>query len=266
MPLALLPDPLRPFVERREIVRPTAGDGDGGDGLAPELIRSWTSSGDAKRYRDYQARMALAYVGRSVLIVGEQTGEFAARLVELKGAGLERLVLTDRDQNWVDHLERRFRHVRGAEVLRLELPGVPDIQPVDTVIMVNVLGYIRYDVGVIEALAKVTQPGGRFVVWEAAFPKLLSEFDEVQANRLMRYEPETLRHSLWQGGLDVELSQAINLLGGLFNLIRPPKEFADPRLVRLYDRTVVPLSRRLDCKSLPFGQNVFAVATRPPAE
>ncbi|WP_433465276.1 hypothetical protein [Spirillospora sp. CA-128828] len=265
MPLALLPDPLGPFVQKREIVKPTAGDGDGGEGLTPEEILSWTPSGDADRYRDYQVAMALPYVDRSVLIVGEQTGEFADRLVRLKGAGLERLVLTDRDQNWVDHLERRFRHFRGAEVLRLELPGVPDIQPVDTVIMVNVLGYMSNDVGAVRALTKVTQPRGRFVVWEAAFPKLLSEFDEVRANRLLRYAPETLWESLWEGGLDVEFSRPINLLGGLFNLIRPPKEFADPRLVRLYDRTVVPLSRRLDCKSLPFGQNVFAVATRPPA-
>lgn len=76
---------------------------------------------------------------------------------------------------------------------------------------------------------------------------------------------EAGRHRI--SGLEVEISRPVNLLGGLFNrvMVGRTADFADPRLVRLYDRLVVPLSRLFDRLPLRFGQNVFAVA-RVPAE
>ncbi|WP_089315288.1 class I SAM-dependent methyltransferase [Actinomadura mexicana] len=242
---------------------PTAGDGDGH--LDSAMISSWKPSGDADRYRAYQAKTVAPYVGRSLLDVSAQTGEVSARLVELLGAKLERLVLTDQIQGWVERLQRRFRE---AEVLRLNLPGRPDIAPVDTVLLVNVLGHLTDDVAAVKALAKVIVPGGRLIVWEAGYPKLFSAFDREEAGRRLRYTPQDLAGTLRRAGLNVEFSRPVNLLGGLFNRVMVGRTtgYADPRLVRLYDRLVVPLSRPFDRLPLRFGQNVFAVATVAPAE
>ncbi|MEV5709033.1 methyltransferase domain-containing protein [Actinoallomurus sp. NPDC052274] len=252
-----LRDSLRPFFVKREPVKPTAGDGDGH--LAPELVPFWKPSGDADRYRAYQAAMAAPYVGGSLFVPGEQTGEVSARLIELVGAKLQRLVLSDRAQSWVEHLRRRFE---DAEVLRVELPERLDIAPVDTVLLVNVLGYLEDDVEALNALTKVTVPGGRFIVWEAGYPNLYSAFDRDRAGRQVRYTPESLNERLRLAGLEVEVCRPINILGGLFNrvMVGRTADFADPRLVRLYDRLVVPLSRRFDRLPLRFGQNIFAVA------
>jgi SAM-dependent methyltransferase len=253
----LMTDFLRSFLAKREPVEPTAGDGDGH--LAVELIPSWASSGDADRYRAYQAAMAAPYVGSSLFDVGAQTGEVSARLAELFGPKLKRLVLSDRNQAWVEHLRRRFT---GAEVVHLDLPGRLTIAPVDTVLLVNVLGYLDNDTEAIEALAKVTTSGGRIIIWEAGYPKLYSEFDRKRARRLRRYTPERLAETLERAGLEVEICRPINILGGLFNRIMVSRttDLADPRLVRLYDRLVVPLTRLFDRLPLRFGQNVFAVA------
>lgn len=253
---------LRPFIEKRTPVVPTAGDGDGH--LPAEVIASWTSSGDADRYRAYQAALTAPYIGRSVLEVGAQTGEVSARLVTSLGARLERLVLSDRDENWVGHLRRRFS---DAQVIHLELPGPLDIAPVDTVLMVNVLGYLQDEIGALQALVKVTAPGGRLVIWEAGYRRLFSAFDRNRAGRRERYTPQSLAACLELAGLEVEIARPVNIVGGLFNLVMAGRtsDYADPRLVRLYDRLVIPLSRRLDRLPLRFGQNVFAVA-RVPAE
>ncbi|NDU75071.1 methyltransferase [Actinomadura sp. DSM 109109] len=260
MARSLLPEFLRPFVEWREPVKPTEGDGDGH--LDPEMVQAWMSSGDARRYRGYQAARVAPYVGSSLLDVSAQTGELSALLVKRLGARLERLVLSDQREEWVRHLRRRFQ---DAEVLHLYLPGRPEIEPVDTVLLVNVLGYLENDVAALKALAESTVPGGHFIVWEAGYPQLFSRFDGHRAGRRLRYTPESLEETLRDAGLDVKFSWPINLLGGLFNrvMVGRTTDYADPRLVRLYDRTVVPLSRLLDRLPLRFGQNVFAVARVP---
>lgn len=252
-----LPDSLRSLFARREPVKPTAGDGDGH--LDAGMIPTWTPSGDADRYREYQAAMAAPYVGGSLFDVGAQTGEVSARLLDRLGSQLGRLVLSDRDPGWVDHLRWYFT---AAEVLHLELPDQLDIAPVDTVLLINVLGYLEDDGAAIEALAKVTAPGGRLIIWEAGYPKLYSAFDRDQAGRRRRYTPEGLAASLRRAGLEVEICRPVNLLGGLFNRVMAGRtaDYADPRLVRLYDRLVVPLSRLFDRLPLRFGQNVFVVA------
>ncbi|MEV0662973.1 class I SAM-dependent methyltransferase [Actinomadura luteofluorescens] len=259
MPCLPLLDSLRPFFGKREPVKPTAGDGDGH--LDAALIPAWRPGGDADQYRGYQAAWVMPYLGRSVLDAGAQTGELAARIVK-RGAKLERLVLTDHEQGWVEHLRRRFT---DAEVLRLSLPGRPGIAPVDTVLLVNVLGHLDHDVQSIAALAEGLVPGGRVIVWEAGYPELYSDFDRDKAGRRRRYTPEGLAERLRLAGLEVEISRPVNLLGGLFNrvMVGRTADFADPRLVRLYDRLVVPLSRLFDRLPLRFGQNVFAVAKVP---
>jgi SAM-dependent methyltransferase len=257
--------PLRLLLTQREPAVPTAGDGD----IIPpaEGGKAATyASGDADRYRDYQIETALPHIGESLFDVGAGTGDLAARIASRLGSRLDRLVLSHMHPNEVLRLRERFADDQ-AEVLDLTLPSEVEIaRPVDTVLLVNVLGHIGNDEKAIEDLAKVTVPDGRLIIWEAGYSALYSEFDR-KAGRVRRYNPASLAKSLRNVGLEIEVCRPINILGGIFCRLMVGRtiDYADPRLVRLYDRLVIPVTRLFDRLPLPFGQNVFCVARVPGA-
>ena len=254
---------LRPFIARREPVIPTAGDGEvilpEEGGSAPVYDRP---GDDADQYRKYQVGRALPYVGTTLFELGAGTGDLSAAIKARLGSRLGRLVLSDQDPEARRHLRTRFPN---AEVVDFSLPGEVTIsEPVDTVILANVLGHVYYGISAIEDIAKAVIPGGRIIIWEAADLELYSEFDR-KTGRYQRYTPQELAGFLRDAGLEVEVSRYLNLLGGIFSrrMVGRTKDYADPRLVRLYDRLVIPISRLFDRLPLRFGQNVLVVARVP---
>ncbi len=140
------------------------------------------------------------------------------------------------------------------------------MRPVDTLIMMNVLEHIEDDVAALRRLSRLVIPGGRIVLWVPAYPALYGEFDRM-VGHFRRYTPATLRRPVELAGLRVERVEPVNLLGGIAWWVavrRVRQRSADPRLVRLYDRVIVPISRCVERRiRVPFGQSVLCVATRP---
>jgi SAM-dependent methyltransferase len=203
--------PLRLLLAQREPAVPTAGDGDIIPPAEGEKAATY-ASGDADRYRDYQMETALPHIGESLFDVGAGTGDLAARIASRLGSRLDRLVLSHMHPNEVLRLRECFADDQ-AEVLDLTLPSEVEIaRPVDTVLLVNVLGHIRNDVQAIEDLAKVTVPDGRLIIWEAGYSALYSEFDR-RAGRVRRYNPASLAKSLRNVGLEIEVCRPINIPG-----------------------------------------------------
>jgi hypothetical protein len=142
---------------------------------------------------------------------------------------------------------------------------VPVSKPVETVVMMNVLEHIADDVKALHCLAEATLPGGRIVIWVPGFMQLYGEFDR-KVGHVTRYSPKTLRATIEGAGLKPEVVKPINFIGGLAWWLSVRKRgvtYPDPRIVKLYDRTVVPLTRLIDKMHPPFGQTVFAVARVP---
>ncbi|WP_165958754.1 methyltransferase domain-containing protein [Actinomadura sp. KC345] len=245
--------------QSREAVWPTSGDCDG----EPERILGWKSTGDARRYRGYQVARLARYVKGSVLDVGAKTGELSRLLLASRRAKIDELVLSDRSTDWLLHLERAFP---DEKLIYLNLPAKVRAE-VDTVLAVNVLGFIEDEEGALRSLVEAIRPGGRLVIWEAGCPALYSGFDREKAGRLRRYTRKDLTGKLEAAGLETEVCRPINALGAIFNwfVVRRMSDVGDPRAVRIYDRTVVPVSRLLDHLRLPFGQNIIAVAKMPEA-
>ncbi|WP_344587366.1 class I SAM-dependent methyltransferase [Actinomadura vinacea] len=247
------------YLQSRETVWPTSGDCDGESAI--EEIPNWKSTGDARRYRGLQVARLAPYLTGIVLDVGSKTGELIEMLRASPRAEINKLVLTERDSAWFARLKRRFP---GVEVLPLELPGKVNTEA-DTVLAVNLLGYIEDEDRALRSLVEAIRPGGRLVIWEAGHPALYSKFDEEKAERVRRYTRKGLTESLKAARLEVEVCRPINSLGAIFNwfVVRRMEDAGDPRMVRIYDRTVVPVSRLLDHLHLPFGQNIIAVAKVP---
>jgi SAM-dependent methyltransferase len=221
------------------------------------------SGADQCRYRAFQLSLIDPHCGPSVLEVGAGLGEFAAQF-----QGLERHVVTDVDPDAVASMAERFAGRPQVEARVLDLArGAIDLgEPVSTVVAINVLEHIDDDAGALRSLASMTEAGGRIVLWVPAYMQLYGDFDRA-VGHVRRYTPRTITAAIRNAGLEAELVRPVNFLGGLawwVTVRRGGVGAPNPRLVRAYDRFVVPVTRVVERRIRPpFGQSVLAVARVP---
>ncbi|WP_241995370.1 bifunctional 2-polyprenyl-6-hydroxyphenol methylase/3-demethylubiquinol 3-O-methyltransferase UbiG [Kribbella sp. VKM Ac-2568] len=217
---------------------------------------------DQPRYRRYQLDLISPHCGNTVLEVGAGLGEFAAGF-----SGLDRLVVTDADPGAVELLAERFADRPEVEARQLALGDELSLdKPVDSVIAINVLEHIEDDAGALRSLAELVVPGGTIVLWVPGYQQLYGEFDR-RVGHVRRYTPATVSDAVLRAGLQVELAKPVNLLGGIawWAAVRRGGSTApNPRLVAIYDRFVVPVTRAVESRvRVPFGQTVLCVARVP---
>ena len=240
----------------------TATDGVGSFEQATGRSLEDTSGAGQRRYRAFQLELIRPHLGRSVLEVGAGLGEFAAQLT-----GLDRHVVTDLDPHAVEALANRFadRPEVRARVLDLaaEDPALDLGGPVDSVLAINVLEHIEDDRGTLRALSGLVRPGGTVVMWVPGYMQLYGDFDRA-VGHVRRYTPRTLTASFVAAGLDPVEVRPVNLLGGMAwwaTVRRAGVGTPNPRLVAVYDKLVVPMTRTLERRIVPpFGQSVLGVA------
>lgn len=216
---------------------------------------------DAPRYRRYQLDLITPHLGPAVLEVGAGHGEFAAQLHDARS-----LVLTDTDPACIDALHRRYATDSRVTVAHYAV-GTPIAldDPVDAVVALNVLEHIEDDVAALRELSGYLKPGGRVVLWVPAYERLYGEFDRL-VGHWRRYEPDSMRATMAAAGLHVTVCRPVNLLGGLawwLAVRRGDVRQPSPRLVRIYDDVVVPVTRLIErIGTPPFGQSILAVGQR----
>ena len=217
-----------------------------------------------RRYKAFQLELMRPYFGSSLLEVGAGLGEFAAQVT-----GLERHVVTDVDAGAVASMAARFADRPAVEARVLDLAG--DLaeqvgEPVETVLAINVLEHIDDDAEALRRMAALTRPGGRVVIWVPGYQQLYGEFDRA-VGHVRRYTPATLRDAFARAGLEPLEVKPVNLLGGIawwLTVRRGGVGGQKPRLVRIYDRFVVPTTRFVERRvTPPFGQSVLGVASVP---
>jgi SAM-dependent methyltransferase len=237
-----------------EIVQPSAGEG---------ALENHLGGDEARNYRKYEYDMVAPHVGRSMLEIGSGLGHFSEQFL----GRLDYLAVSDNDPYCVGELEKRYADDDRVEVLDLALPAEVKIsQQVDTVVMMNVLEHIQEDVQALKDLAAVVVPGGRIVIWVPGYMQLYGDFDR-KVGHVTRYTPATLRTSVEAAGLVPEVLKPINFLGGIAwwaAVRRGGVGYPNPKLVKIYDRTVVPTTRLIErVIKVPFGQTVLCVARVP---
>jgi SAM-dependent methyltransferase len=221
------------------------------------------SGANQTRYRAFQLGLIAPHCGTSLLEVGAGLGEFAAQLT-----GLSRHVVTDVDSDAVEVLARRFADRPEVEARRFDLTEGPlDIgPPVSTALAINVLEHIEDDAGALRTLAAHVEPGGRVVLFVPAYERLYGEFDRM-VGHVRRYTPGTLEAAMRAAHLEPTVVKPVNMLGGIAwwaTVRRGRVGKPNQRLVRIYDSTVVPVTRLLEKRWVPpFGQSVLGVAGVP---
>jgi SAM-dependent methyltransferase len=216
---------------------------------------------EARRYRDYQFSLIGPQLGASVLEVGSGLGDFSAMLT-----GARRLVVSDTDPICLAALRSRFGADPRVDVLEVDLDAeVALTEKVESVLAMNVLEHILDDVAALRALGELLVPSGAVVLWVPAYPALYGDFDRMVGHH-RRYTPATLQATVEAAGLLPELLRPVNLLGGIAwwaAVRRGGAGSASERLVRAYDRLVIPLTQTLERHwTPPFGQSLLCVARR----
>jgi hypothetical protein len=174
--------------------------------------------------------------------------------------------VTDVDPAAVAVMARRFAGRPEVQVRRLELGKPPDLdQPVASVVAINVLEHFDDDTGALRSLATAVEVGGNLVLWVPGYQQLYGEFDR-RVGHFRRYTPHSLTAVVRRAGLDVELVKPVNLLGGVawwLTVRRGGTISPDPRMVAVFDRCVVPVTKALErVVRVPFGQSVLCVARK----
>lgn len=236
------------------LTQPSAGAG---------ALENHLGGEEARNYRRYERDVIAPHVGRSMLEIGSGLGDFSAQFLPR----LARLVVSDSDPYCIEQLSKRYEGDPSVQVLELILPAeIPVSEPVDTVVAMNVLEHIVDDAEALRCLARAAKPGGKIVLWVPGYPQLYGDFDR-KVGHVRRYTPKTMAAAVTAAGLSIEVLRPINMLGGIawwFAVRRAKVGYPNPRIVRVYDRLVVPTTRLIErVIRPPFGQTVFCVARVP---
>jgi SAM-dependent methyltransferase len=219
---------------------------------------------EARNYYEWILERWRPHLGGTVLELGAGIGTFSSRLARER---LDRLILVEPVPQFAAHLRLRFageRHVDVREGLLEDcLPALAG--RVDGIVAVNVMEHIADDRQTFRTCARLLRPGGRLLVYVPALRWLWGPMDE-HFGHVRRYGKKDLEKVLAGAGFESLDVRFTNLLGGVSWFIANRvlrRRTLTPRMVRLSDRTVIPLTAWLErVVRPPLGQSLVAVAAK----
>jgi 2-polyprenyl-3-methyl-5-hydroxy-6-metoxy-1,4-benzoquinol methylase len=244
---------------RRRATGPSSIDFDAADRELAEVLHELDQL--TGNYADWIVDLMRPHLGKSVLEIGAGHGSITERLAN----GDHAVIASDLSPRCVARLRERFGTRPDIEVVEGDAQSVAAGRHIDSAVLVNVLEHIADDVQVLRDLHDALVPGGSVVVFAPALPSLYGAFDE-RVGHYRRYTRSTLATALSRAGFDVPSADYVNAPGTLAWWLVVRQLGASPTHgggARLYDRTVVPVTRRVEAIAPPrFGQSVLAVGRK----
>ena len=232
------------------------GHGVSGDShLQTCTLESLTS---AVNYHEWLTELVRPHLGDDPLEIGSGLGDYAQTWVE---GGVPKVTVSDRDPNRFALLSSRFAGDDRVTVRDIDVFDPPSAS-YSSLVAINVLEHIQDDVAALQAAHTLLRPRGVVVMLVPAFPFAMSRFDRAVGHH-RRYTVPTLERAYRDAGLVPEAVRYVNAPGLLawfvgMRLLRMTP--SDGPTVRLWDRAVVPVARRVERRvKVPFGQSVLAV-------
>jgi SAM-dependent methyltransferase len=171
------------------------------------------------------------------------------------------MTVSDRDPVRYAHLKARFAAEPRVRVRDIDVFDPPE-GSYSALVAVNVLEHIEDDVQALRSAHVLLRPGGQVVMFVPAFNGAMSRFDRL-VGHYRRYTVASLAAAFRAAGLETQDVRYVNAPGlvawfvGMRMLRMTP---TDGPTVRLWDRAVVPVARRVERSvRVPFGQSVLAV-------
>ncbi len=231
------------------------------DAADVELAETLENLDGADNYAAWIFEQVAPHLGDEVLEIGAGHGTFTGLL----SAQSARVAATDVSERCVGILSSRFADDPRVVVLKGTTADAAALPPFDSAVLINVLEHIADDDAALRDLSAALKPGGRIILWVPAFAFLYSDFDR-KIGHYRRYRKAGLAAKLSRAGYDVTEIRYMNSAGALAWLVvarllrRAP---TGGTAVKIYDSYFVPVLKRVERRwGVPFGQSVFAVATR----
>lgn len=211
----------------------------------------------ARNYNQFLVDKVLAVSQPQQLVVdfGAGAGTFSRPVAQ---AG-RRLVCVETDATLCQALQDA-----GHQVAQ-DLEGLDDAS-VDCIYSLNVLEHIENDEAVLQTWGRKLKPGGQVLVYVPAFQILYTSMDR-KVGHVRRYTRGELQYKLERAGLQVTRCRYADCIGFaatlVYKLTDQGRGDINPRMLKLYDRVVFPLSALLDAAlGLLLGKNAYAVAVK----
>lgn len=217
-------------------------------------------------YFAWQADLFKHHARGTIVDHGSGTGGLANALLDA-GYG-QRVVAVEPDPQLSAVLRERFAGEPRASVTQgtleqyLEQHGP---QSVDTIVSSNVIEHIADDEACLRTMFELLRPGAAVGLYVPARPELYGSLDRAVGHH-RRYTKSELRRKLARSGFQVQCVQYRNLVAVLpwivTGQILKLERVGDGSL-KLYDRVVLPVCRRLEeLVPPPYGLNLLAIAVR----
>lgn len=215
-------------------------------------------------WKDYFASLIRPYLGREVAEVGAGLGGTTALL---SPGHRGRWLCLEPDRALLSRIESEIAAGRlpGCEARAATLAELPSDQLFDSVLYIDVLEHIADDAGEARLAAERLRPGGTLIVLAPAHQWLFSPFDQA-IGHFRRYNKKSLAAAVPAQVELVELVylDAVGLLASAGNRFISRNSSPTPAQIKLWDRVMVPLSRRIDpLLGRSIGKSVLGVWRKP---
>ena len=227
-------------------------------------LRVLDALAEARNYNRWIADMTLPHLGEHPIEIGSGLGDLAALWLE---SGVDRVTLSDLEQRSIESLAGRFDNDPRVDLRQLDLTeGATGTY--SAAVAVNVLEHVEDDLGALVALRALVRPGGRIIVFVPAMPFAMSQFDRA-IGHYRRYKKAGLTDLFEAAGIRPTVARYVNA-PGLFGWLVAMKLLRgeaskESRLIKLWDRTVIPVARRVEQRwQPPFGQSTLVIGEPDP--
>lgn len=215
----------------------------------------------AVNHRRWFVELAIPHLGDNPIEIGSGLGDYVLEWAP----HFDRFTATEADPDRLVALKERLADEPKIEVRQMLLPH-SERGDYSAAVSYNVLEHIEDHVGALASMRDLVRPGGTIVLIVPAFQFAMGPAD-IATGHVRRYTKKTLGAALTEAGLTVEKLHYANALG-LIGYFMATKVFRlmpkEGPMVKVYDTTVLPLTRWAEERVLPpFGQSVFAVARVP---
>lgn len=222
----------------------------------------------AENYHEWIWDLMRPFVGKNIVEVGAGTGSFSKLILR---SAPESLSLVEPSAMF-EALREATSSVGEATTVRLfnttfaeAAAAIASERRPDTVIYVNVLEHVENDEAELRTVYETLQNSGRICIFVPAMPVLFSRYDR-HLGHYRRYKLGELTRKCERAGFSISFARWMDLPGTMpwflkYKLMRSMN--MEAWAVRLYDKMVVPVARRVE-KLLhpPRGKNVVVVGEK----
>lgn len=228
------------------------------------LFESAAGMAAADNYNDWTYSLFAPLVRGSVLEVGCGVGTFTRRLAA--SPAVTGLLSIDVSKQAVARcraeVQSPIAEIRHADVRQVE-------GEFDLVVCMNVLEHIADHSAALRHMLNLVRPGGSLFLLVPAHQWLFTSFD-AESGHHRRYNKRLVRQLIDDAtdGPPVALRQfyfnAVGALGywAVYKLLRKPPRAGAGAEIGWFDRSIVPLQRRLEGTAMPFGISLVTIVTK----